>query len=174
MVVRDTMTADVSYDIDAIVEVGSAIRKDPFGEMTPRHIQNLWNQMDRMARVDTRWTLERGVCRHTTISANIAAWDWLENTAISRCRQIASGISVEGFCWFDSLVHVVSNLVITSTSSYTIYPQQFTPLFVAPYLYQAPKIRRAFFPNELANQIVAVVADILAQWLNFDLNGTSR
>ena len=172
-VVSDMPDFDTGYHIRTILEAGSAIREDPLGNNTSILIQKLWQNMDHVARFETHQTLELCICRHVTMSSNISAWHWFEDVAMERCRQIASSEPVEGMCWFDGIVRVVHGLILASAPSCDIFPQQFTTMVVQPYHYLAPP-SRAYLPDELVNKVVSISSDILATWLDFDLNSTAR
>jgi hypothetical protein len=77
-VVGITPDLDTGYDIRAILAARSAILEDPLGDNTSICIQQLWQNMDRIAHFEIHQTIKLSICRQITISSNVLAWQWFD------------------------------------------------------------------------------------------------
>jgi hypothetical protein len=169
------MTSAHSSELDdTVTTINNTILSDPLSENTSRHIKGIWSKLG-VAREQGHWHSIKIKCqRHQLLLANMVVWNWIEYTVYRRCQEVLRR-EQEGFCWFDGLVNHVDNLIMSSSPSCDIYPQQFTSMAVEPFLYVPPKSRhRAFTTEERETETLSTTINIISQWLGFETDGMSR
>ena len=160
-----------STALEKILDARNAIWNQSYTKSTCYQLQNIWCQLDNATRFKTLWSMEHTIYRHAIITSNIATWNWMENFVILRCKCLILGLTVEASCWFNTLVPMVSHMLLRNSKACNIHSQPFTTLVVKPYHFKPQRRQKYYLPDETADVTVEIVTDILAQWLNFDMQG---
>ena len=162
-------------DIDRQVNAArSAVTSDPLSEDTSKQIKAVWTMFDKAERLEQRDSIKAKLRHMESMLTNRAIWDWIEFTAHTRIVQVIQG-QAQGLCWFDGIIGLVDNLILTATPSRVIYPQSYTSMPLAPFHYTATDRRHNAFSNlEKESLIINKTTEIISQWLGFDMDSISR
>jgi hypothetical protein len=162
-------------DIDQHVNATrSAVTSDPLSENTSKQIKAAWSTFDKADRLEQWDNVKRKLRHMESMLTNMAIWDWIEVTARTRIIQVIR-MEAQGHCWFDGIVDLVDNLILTAAPSRVIYPQSYISMPLTPFHYTATDMRhRAFSQPERESLTINKTTEIISQWLGFDTDGMSR
>lgn len=172
---KGNISLDWAKELESIGSQAQPIVDNPLASDTPNRILYVWSALNSKNRYDKDRWLAGSDMRYKYMLSNLAAWEWLDEVAASRCRDVLMG-KEQGDCWFDGIVRQIEGYVYSGEGPCDILARDFNPnLNVSPYKYLANRrAPLAAFREEVITFVVDTSVDVLSCWLGYNCSGLPR
>ncbi|KAF8173421.1 hypothetical protein K438DRAFT_1772224 [Mycena galopus ATCC 62051] len=146
------------------------MRTDPLSVDTCVRISGIWTEFDLMRKAEATATLELKLQRHSVMLTTFCVWSWLDSYCV---QNITNALKVRvPDSWIGRLTKHVSTLMSTRVGSRDLKAADFgLNTLDTVYHYR----QRVSLDVDIPDcQVVLVVLDIIACWLNFPTKSKSR
>ncbi|KAJ7179711.1 hypothetical protein C8R46DRAFT_1029153 [Mycena filopes] len=162
----------LGIELTSLRRVFEAVEAVPNAVETPALISGLWPQLLEMAGHEASVALSRRLLHHQIMITNCWAWGWLDG----HCSQeIAAALVPEAVPahWIHNVAVDAKNVLENRTTAKDFDSTAYGLPFAAIYNFRitAPRFIAA---DDLASEVVQLATKIIASWVHFPLDTTSR